>query len=53
MTPILARIFVFLAENKHLWLVPILMVFLLFSAAVIAEQNADQPRPPAFGYRMF
>jgi hypothetical protein len=40
-------------HNKHLWLVPIVLVFILFGAAVVVEQSADATRPPAFGYRMF
>jgi hypothetical protein len=27
--------------NKHLWLVPIVVVFILLSAAVVLEQSAD------------
>jgi hypothetical protein len=33
--------------------VPIVVVFILFSAAVVLEQSADPTRDPVFGYRMF
>lgn len=43
-----------LSEYKHVVLIPIAVVFLLFTAAVILEESVvGAAQPPTFGYRMF